>query len=108
MRLGPVSLPASRRRPSPNGQCPLCQKRTHALQQKAFDPPPGRRVRLSADAAGYGYGSYSGYGYSAYSSYYVPYGTSYAAPYGVYSSSYAIAHKRLQSGYAAPYGPIFY
>jgi hypothetical protein len=51
-----------------------------------------------------------GYGYSppAYSSYWIPYGTSYAAPYGVYSSSYAIAHERLKSGYAAPYGPIFY
>jgi hypothetical protein len=61
-----------------------------------------------ASAAGYGYGLYSGYGYPAYSSYYIPYGTSYAAPYGIYSSSYAIAYKRLQSGYAAPYGPIFY
>src|ERR1700730_1175906 len=51
-----------------------------------------------------------GYGYSrpAYSNYWVPYGTSYAAPYGVYSSSYAIAHERLKSGYADPYGPIFY
>jgi len=51
-----------------------------------------------------------GYGYSppTYSSYWIPYGTSYAAPYGVYSSSYAIAHERLKSGYAAPYGPIFY
>ena len=54
------------------------------------------------------YASAAGYGYPAYSSYYLPYGTSYAAPYGIYSSSYAIAYKRLQSGYAAPYGPIFY
>jgi hypothetical protein len=51
-----------------------------------------------------------GYGYSppTYSSYWIPYGTSYAAPYGIYSSSYGIAHERLKSGYAAPYGPIFY
>ena len=66
------------------------------------------RSAAYASAAGYGHGLYSGYGYPAYSSYYVPYGTSYAAPYGIYSSSYAIAHERLQSGYAAPYGPIFY
>src|SRR5260370_1862056 len=66
------------------------------------------RSAAYASAAGYGYGSYSGYGYPAYSSYYIPYGTSYAAPYGIYSSSYAIAYKRLQSGYSSPYGPIFY
>ena len=65
------------------------------------------RSAAYASAAGYGHGLYSGYGYPAYSSYYIPYGTSYAAPYGIYSS-YAIAYKRLQSGYAAPYGPIFY
>jgi len=66
------------------------------------------RSAAYASAAGYGYGLYSGYGHPAYSSYYIPYGTSYAAPYGIYSSSYAIAYKRLQAGYAAPYGPIFY
>jgi hypothetical protein len=67
------------------------------------------RSAAYASAAGYGYRSYSGYGYPAYStSYWIPYGTSYAAPYGIYSSSYAIARERLQSGYAAPYGPIFY
>jgi hypothetical protein len=66
------------------------------------------RSAAYASAAGYGYGLYSGDGCPAYSSYYIPYGTSYAAPYGIYSSSYAIACKRLQSGYAAPYGPIFY
>jgi hypothetical protein len=67
------------------------------------------RSAAYASAAGYGYRSYSGYGYPAYStSYWIPYGTSYAAPYGIYSSSYAIAHERLKSGYAAPYGPIFY
>jgi len=51
-----------------------------------------------------------GYGYSSpgYSNYWIPYGTSYAAPYGIHSSSYGIAHERLKSGYAAPYGPIFY
>src|SRR5215471_6502955 len=31
---------------------------------------------------------------------YIPYGTSYAAPCGVYASSYALAHERLQAGYA--------
>jgi hypothetical protein len=59
-------------------------------------------------AAGYGSGLYSGYGCPAYSNYWVPYGTSSAAPYGIYASSYAIACERLKSGYAAPYGPIFY
>jgi hypothetical protein len=66
------------------------------------------RSAAYASAPGYGYGLYSGYGYPAYSSYWIPYGTSYAAPYGIYSSSYAIAYERLKSGYAAPYGPIFY
>ena len=41
-------------------------------------------------------------------SYWLPYGTSSSAPYGIYASSYAIACERLKSGYAAPYGPIFY
>jgi hypothetical protein len=50
----------------------------------------------------------SGYGCPAYSSYWIPYGTSWSAPYGIYASSYAIACERLKSGYAAPYGPIFY
>ena len=64
-----------------------------------------RRAAYGAAVAGSG-----GYGYSspAYSNYWIPYGTSYAAPYGIYSSSYAIAHERLKSGYADPYGPIFY
>src|SRR5215831_10996798 len=60
-----------------------------------------------ASAAGYGSGLYSGYGCPA-SSYWVPYGTSSSAPWGVYASSYAIACERVKSGYAAPYGPIFY
>ena len=60
-----------------------------------------------ASAAGYGSGLYSGYGCPA-SNYWVPYGTSSSAPYGVYASSYAIACERVKSGYAAPYGPIFY
>src|SRR5215469_13094839 len=60
-----------------------------------------------ASAAGYGSGLYSGYGCPA-SNYWVPYGTSSSAPYGIYASSYAIACERLKSGYAAPYGPIFY
>jgi hypothetical protein len=70
-----------------------------------------RRAYRSAaytSAAGYGSGLYSGYGCPAYSNYWVPYGTSSAAPYGIYASSYAIACERLKSGYAAPYGPIFY
>ena len=68
-----------------------------------------RRAYGSAPyAAGYGSGLYSRYGCPASSSYWIPYGTSWTAPYGVYSSSYAIAHERLKSGYAAPYGPIFY
>ena len=66
------------------------------------------RSAAYASAAGYGNGLYSGYSSPAYSSYYLPYGTSYAAPYGIYASSYAIAYERLKSGYAAPYGPIFY
>src|SRR5262245_50600910 len=66
------------------------------------------RSAAYASAAGYGYGSYSGYGCPAYSNYWVPYGTSSSAPYGIYASSYAIACERLKSGYAAPYGPIFY
>ena len=70
-----------------------------------------RRAHRSATyggVAGYGPGVYSGYGCPTYSSYWVPYGTSSSAPYGVYASSYAIACGRLKSGYAAPYGPIFY
>ena len=66
------------------------------------------RSAAYARAAGYGSGLYSSYGCPAYSSYWVPYGTSSSAPYGIYSSSYAIACERLKSGYAAPYGPIFY
>jgi len=64
-----------------------------------------RRAAYGTAVAGSG-----GYGYSspAYSSYWIPYGTNYTALYGSYSSSYAIAHERLKSGYAAPYGPIFY
>ena len=66
------------------------------------------RSAAYASAAGYGSGLYSGYGCPAYSSYWLPYGTSSSAPYGIYASSYAIACERLKSGYAAPYGPIFY
>jgi hypothetical protein len=66
------------------------------------------RSAAYARAAGYGSGLYSGYGCPAFSSYWVPYGTSSVAPYGIYASSYAIACERLKSGYAAPYGPIFY
>ena len=67
-----------------------------------------RSAAYARAAGGYGSGLYSGYECPAYSSYWVPYGTSSSAPYGIYSSSYAIACERLKSGYAAPYGPIFY
>ena len=66
------------------------------------------RSAAYASVAGYGSGFYSGHGCPTYSSYWVPYGTSSSAPYGIYASSYAIACERLKSGYAAPYGPIFY
>ncbi len=64
-----------------------------------------RRAAYGTAVAGSG-----GYGYSspAYSSYWIPYGTSWTAPYGIAASSYAQACERLKSGYAAPYGPIFY
>jgi len=65
------------------------------------------RSAAHASAAGYGSGLHSGYGCPA-SSYWIPYGTSSSAPWGVYASSYAIACERVKSGYAAPYGPIFY
>ena len=64
--------------------------------------------RAYRGAAGYGYGLYSRYGCPASSSYWIPYGTSWTAPYGIAASSYAQACERLKSGYAAPYGPIFY
>ena len=63
-----------------------------------------RAYRSAAYASVAGYSS----GCPTYSSYWVPYGTSSVAPYGIYASSYAIACERLKSGYAAPYGPIFY
>ena len=66
------------------------------------------RSAAYASAAGYGNGLYSGYSSPAYSSYWIPYGTSSSAPWGVYASSFAMACERVKSGYAAPYGPIFY
>ena len=79
---------------------------------------PGRRVHRRAyrraaygtavaGSGGYGSGLNSGYGCPA-SGYWVPYGTSSSAPWGVYASSFAMACERVKSGYAAPYGPIFY
>ena len=85
---------------------PLTATRVAGVSQRTY-----RRAYRSpayASAAGNGSGSYSGYGCPAYSSYWLPYGTSSSAPYGIYASSYAIACERLKSGYAAPYGPIFY
>jgi hypothetical protein len=68
-----------------------------------------RRAYGSAPyAAGYGSGLYSRHGCPASSSYWIPYGTSWTAPYGISASSYTQACERLKSGYAAPYGPIFY
>ena len=60
-----------------------------------------------ASAPGYGSGLYSGHGCPA-SGYWVPYGVTSSAPWGVYASSFAMACERVKSGYAAPYGPIFY
>ena len=85
---------------------PLTARSVAGVSRRAY-----RRAHRSAayaSAAGYGYGSYSGYGCPAYSSYWVPYGTSWSTPYGISASSYAQACERLKSGYAAPYGPIFY
>ena len=83
---------------------PLTATSVAGVSRRAY-----RRAYGSAPyAAGYGSGLYSGYGCPAYSSYWVPYGTSWSAPYGISASSYAQACKRLKSGYAAPYGPIFY
>jgi hypothetical protein len=76
-------------------------RRVHRTDRRAY------RSAAYASAAGYGSGLYSGYGCPAQSSYWVPYGTSSSAP-CIYASSYAIACERLKSGYAAPYGPIFY
>src|SRR5262244_664217 len=85
---------------------PLTATSVAGISRRAY-----RRANRSAayaSVAGYGSGFYSGYRCPTYSSYWVPYGTSSAAPYGIYASSYAIACERLKSGYAAPYGPIFY
>ena len=85
---------------------PLTARSVAGVSRRAYRR--GHRSAAYASAAGYGYGSYSGYGCPAYSSYWVPYGTSWSAPYGISASSYAQACERLKSGYAAPYGPIFY
>ena len=83
---------------------PLTATSVAGVSRRAY-----RRAYGSAPyAAGYGSGLYSRYGCPAYSSYWVPYGTSWSAPYGISASSYAQACERLKSGYAAPYGPIFY
>jgi hypothetical protein len=84
---------------------PLTARSVAGVSRRAY-----RRAYRStayASAPGYGSGLYSGYGCPA-SSYWVPYGTSSSAPWGVYASSFAMACERVKSGYAAPYGPIFY
>ena len=87
------------KKPSPSAERCRCQP--EGVSPRIY------RSAAYASAAGYGSGSYSGYGCPA-SNYWVPYGTNSSAPYGIYASSYAIACERLKSGYAAPYGPIFY
>src|SRR5262245_63906733 len=82
---------------------PLTATRVAGVSRKAYR----HRSAAYASAAGNGSGSYSGYGCPA-SNYWIPYGTSSSAPWGVYASSYALACERVKSGYAAPYGPIFY
>ena len=84
---------------------PLTATSVAGVSRRAY-----RRAYGSAPyAAGNGSGSYSGNGCPpAYSSYWIPYGTSWTAPYGISAGSYAQACERLKSGYAAPYGPIFY
>src|SRR5262245_15407900 len=106
LTAAPVSLKWSQKNvalslPSlePREERPLTHPRAH---RRAY------RSAAYTSAAGYGSGLYSGYGCPAYSNYWVPYGTSSSAPYGIYASSYALACERLKSGYAAPYGPIFY
>src|SRR5262249_39268884 len=84
---------------------PLTATSVAGVSRRAY--PRAYRSAAYASAAGYSSGLYSGYGCPA-SSYWVPYGTSSSAPWGIYASSYAIACERLKSGYAAPYGPIFY
>ena len=81
---------------------PLTATSVAGVSRKAYR----RAYGSAAYTSGAGYGS--GYGCPAYPNYWVPYGTSSSAPYGIYASSYAIACERLKSGYAAPYGPIFY
>jgi hypothetical protein len=66
------------------------------------------RPPTATSVAGVSRRAYSRYGCPASSSYWIPYGTSWTAPYGISASSYAQACERLKSGYAAPYGPIFY
>jgi len=89
------------------GKAPLTTSWASSVSSHQKGARPYRSAAYTS-AAGYGSGLYSGYGCPAYSNYWVPYGTSSAAPYGIYASSYAIACERLKSGYAAPYGPIFY
>ncbi|HEX4827705.1 MAG TPA: hypothetical protein VFV12_05725, partial [Xanthobacteraceae bacterium] len=101
----PLSLQWSQKNVTLSLASAEAQERLTATSVAGVSRRAYRRAAYGTAVAGSG-----GYGYSspAYSSYWIPYGTSYAAPYGIYSSSYAIAHERLKSGYAAPYGPIFY
>ena len=106
LTAAPLSLQWSQKNVTLSLASAEAQERPLTASRRAYR----RAYRSDAytSAAGYGSGSYSGYGCPAYSNYWVPYGTSSSAPYGIYASSYAIACERLKSGYAAPYGPIFY
>jgi len=112
LTAAPLSLQWSQKNVTLSLASAEAQERPLAATSVAGVSRRGYRRAYRSDAytsaAGYGSGSYSGYGCPAYSNYWVPYGTSSAAPYGIYASSYAIACERLKSGYAAPYGPIFY
>ena len=111
LTAAPVSLQWSQKNVALSLASAEAQERATATSVAGVGRRTYRRAYRSAAyarAAGYGSGLYSGYGCPAYSNYWVPYGTSSSAPYGIYASSYAIACERLKSGYAAPYGPIFY
>jgi hypothetical protein len=111
LTAAPLSLQWSQKNVTLSLASAEAQERLTATSVAGVSRRAHRRAYRSAayaSAAGYGHGSYSGYGCPASNNYWVPYGTSFSAPYGIYASSYAIACERLKSGYAAPYGPIFY
>jgi hypothetical protein len=111
LTAAPLSLQWSQKNVTLSLASAEAQERLTATSVAGVSRRAHRRAYRSAayaSAAGYGSRLYSGYGCPASNNYWVPYGTSFSAPYGIYASSYAIACERLKSGYAAPYGPIFY